>query len=607
MGAGVFVAAASPVSASPSAPVSDSGVIPDLQPKNPGCPDGTTEYKVDQDPGNGVWSDGDFTVTTNTDGVYLAWTSNIGVDAVIMKGGDDGNVYVYDPPAESFGDSGLASPINPNTGRPYDISHVSFCYDLELDVTKTAVTSFDRDWDWTIQKDVDTAVLDLFDGDSGVVNWNVDVTKSGPTDSNFAVAGVITIANPWSTAANVTSVTDVITGGINATVDCGPAGPTGEAPFSVPAGGSVTCTYSSALPDTTARTNTATVTTTGAIGGDSGTAAVAFGAPTNETDASIDVTDTNGMSWLDIGATTSLPSYPQTFECSTTDGDGTDAGNHVNTATITQTGQSDSADTTVNCYGLDVSKTARTAERQVFDWGVEKTSSVLPGTVLTLALDQVYPVTFTVNATVSSHFDQWAVAGAITVHNPAPIDVDLISVSDAISGVDGNVAVDCGVEVSAANPYTLTAGGPDLVCAYASSLPDGTERLNTATVTTEFGVDYTGTAPVTFVGADVTELDRCVQISDSQFPTLASLFDTNNDGQICVGEEAVRSYTIDLIAAECGPAQYSNVVDLNGVKSTVLIDTNVPCDTGCSLTIGYWKTHSDLRTGCSLRRRVVRG
>ena len=53
-----------------------------------------------------MWSDGDFTVTTNTDGVYLAWTSSIGIDPVFVKGGP-GQLYVYDPPAEDFGDGGL--------------------------------------------------------------------------------------------------------------------------------------------------------------------------------------------------------------------------------------------------------------------------------------------------------------------------------------------------------------------------------------------------------------------------------------------------------------------------------------------------------------------
>src|SRR5690349_4039104 len=35
---------------------------------------------------------------------YFSWTSDFGIDAVIAKGGSNGNIFKYDPPAESFGD-----------------------------------------------------------------------------------------------------------------------------------------------------------------------------------------------------------------------------------------------------------------------------------------------------------------------------------------------------------------------------------------------------------------------------------------------------------------------------------------------------------------------
>ena len=55
------------------------------------------------------------------------WSSNIGIDAVYVKAGSGGsNLYRYDPPAESTGDTGLVSPGDGGNG----ISHISFCYDL---------------------------------------------------------------------------------------------------------------------------------------------------------------------------------------------------------------------------------------------------------------------------------------------------------------------------------------------------------------------------------------------------------------------------------------------------------------------------------------------
>ena len=58
-------------------------------------------------------------------------------------------------------------------------------------------------------------------------------------------------------------------------------------------------------------------------------------------DGSVNVDDTNGLTWLfnDCGSRT----YERTFTCDR------DEGNHDNTATIRETGQSDDARVTVTC------------------------------------------------------------------------------------------------------------------------------------------------------------------------------------------------------------------------------------------------------------------
>jgi uncharacterized repeat protein (TIGR01451 family) len=68
------------------------------------------------------------------DGTYASWSSPVGVDAVFVKGGVNGNLYQYDPTGfksgmEATSDTSLHTPINPNTSRPYGVSHLSFCYD----------------------------------------------------------------------------------------------------------------------------------------------------------------------------------------------------------------------------------------------------------------------------------------------------------------------------------------------------------------------------------------------------------------------------------------------------------------------------------------------
>ena len=93
------------------------------------------ELKVDP-PGDGTFSDGVLSVTitnfTNSDPKGFDWTSNIGVDAVLVKAGSDKhNLYVYDP--ESTGDTDLG----PQDGQGNGISHISFCYDEGDESTPT--------------------------------------------------------------------------------------------------------------------------------------------------------------------------------------------------------------------------------------------------------------------------------------------------------------------------------------------------------------------------------------------------------------------------------------------------------------------------------------
>lgn len=232
--------------------------------------------------------DGVNTVTISIDSSGVDWTSTLSMDAVIVKGGPNANVYQYDPPAESFGDTNLVPPTNPNNNQPFGLSHLVFCYDYEVQVSKTATTTFARDWDWTINKVGDQTDLTLSTGQSFNVNYQVTVGAQS-TDSDWAVAGSITIFNPDpNNSATVTSVTDQITGIVGpVVVVCDD-----PVPFVVAAGQTEVCTYTSALPDASVRTNTATVTTSGVVGGGSGQAAVTFGSvPTTETDECITVND----------------------------------------------------------------------------------------------------------------------------------------------------------------------------------------------------------------------------------------------------------------------------------------------------------------------------
>jgi hypothetical protein len=573
-----------------STPARAASVTPVFVAGNPSCTSLGYSFGFKVDPPNaGTYSiDGINTVTVTTDGVYFDWSSTLGMDAVISKGGPNANVYIYDPPAEATSDTGLHSPINPNNGNPFGLSHIEFCFDYELAVSKTANTTFTRTFNWTIDKSVTPDTLNMFTGDRGAVQYTVAVVKTGFTDSNWAVSGVITIQNNTPLVATITGVSDQISGAGSPTPNCGVT-----FPHNLAAGGTLTCSYTASLPDGASRTNTATVTTSGNVAGGNGTAPVAFGNPTTVVNGTINVDDTNGSSWSfsDSGSV----SYTKTFACDA------DEGTHNNTATIRETGQSDSATVTVNCYELTVTKNANTSLSRTWNWTIDKSANQ---TNLLLSDGQLFPVNYEVKVNASSTDSAWAVNGTITVQNNTPLVATITGVSDQISGA-GSPTPNCGVTF----PYSLAAGGT-LTCSYTASLPDATSRTNTATATIQnYSYDkdgnptpsgttnFSGTAAVSFSNAAVTEIDECIAVSDTN---------VGNLGTVCAGD-APKTFTYSLtfgkhpdadVKLQCGNNTHTNIASFvtndTGAtgQDTWTVNANVACNQGCTLTQGYWKTHS---------------
>ncbi len=314
-----------------------------------GSPNGTFTFANDEGPPEleltgGAPPDPNNSVTiSNSDGTLFDWAATLGIDAVIVKGGPNADAYVYDP--EDTEDTALHAPVNPGSGEYYGISHIEFCYDYELEVDKTAETTYTRDWDWLIAKSND--VLDdpvvLSPGQPYTVNYQVTATENGYTDSEWAVSGEITVENPHPTeTATSVVVSDEISGIGPVSVDC----PSDE----IAPGGTLTCTYSSELPDGSSRTNTATATTTAELIGDGEASAdVVFGDPTNKVDECITVTDDRagvlGEACVDQSPKTFNYSETFTFNAPEDCGDQT----VTNTASFDQeTGEDRSASSTVN-------------------------------------------------------------------------------------------------------------------------------------------------------------------------------------------------------------------------------------------------------------------
>jgi hypothetical protein len=478
------------------------------------------------------------------------------------------------------------------------------CY--ELTVSKTAVESFSKEYDWTIQKSVDPETLDLFDGDSDTVDWLVEVFRDEGTAFGWAVSGVITINNPAPIAADDVSVADSISGVGAATVDCDAGTLGNQTTVDIAASSSAQCSYSATLPDGATRTNTATATL---FDEDyTGTAEINFtGVNPTLIDETATVTDDRGPLNESVSDDDSF-TYPETFEC------GDDEGTHDNTAVVTEddTAESDDDDAsvTVNCYQLTVDKDANTSLDRDYDWEISKTRIIVPeendgdGDPTTLTLDegQTYTVTFEVTVNSTGFTDSnWAVEGTITVTNPAPILADDVVVTDVISvAIPADVDCDPG---TLGNQNTVDIPANDSVdCTYGAALPDGTDRSNTATATL-FGIGYDGSADVLFdENTDVTEIDECIDVWDDK-----GTADTSDDvklGTVCIGDGLTTfTYTTTIGPfAVCGLYEFTNTAsflttdDVNDTdesgSATYTIFIDVPCPQGCTLTWGYWKTHN---------------
>ena len=493
-------------------------------------------------------------------------------------------------------------------------------------ISKDATTSFTRTFGWTIEKDVTPASHDLFDGDSDDSTYTVTVTKDAGTDTGHVVSGSILITNPHPTDDMVIDdLTDVLTG--DATVvsitGCSGTGVTFLAGvLTVPAGETANCDYSASVAGTTATANTASFTLFGLSYSDS--ADVIWGSPETVVNDTVDVIDEFGsdpeQALGTVSETTTFPDYDRTFDCSdvTFESGATtsDTVQHPNTASV-KSGETvldtDSETVDVTCHRLAVSKTVNTSHTRDYDWSISKGRFIAPGEddgdgdPLTLILDegQTHTASYEVVVTMTGFTDtDHAVDGVITVANPASILAEDVVVTDVLS-ITGASAVDCDPVADGDQATVDIPAVGSVDCTYTADVADGTAQANIATATL-FGIDYhSATEDVTF-GDPTTELDDCIDVVDDA----GTPGDTSDDidlGTVCVEDLVAGSktltYTLEIGPfTPCGTYEFTNTAsfatsdqdgegdDTGTATYTVTID--VPCPEGCTLTLGYWQTHS---------------
>jgi hypothetical protein len=502
------------------------------------------------------------------------------------------------------------------TGQNDDATVSIVCGKLE--VTKDATTSLKRTHHWTINKTVAPDVWNLFTGDAGTSTYTVKVTKTGSTDSDWKVTGTITIHNPSTFAIDVAKIADTVSTSLEATIDCGSV----TFPYTLAPDADLVCTYGRDLPDASDRTNTATARVSDAIAF-TGSADVSFtGATVDEVNPSIHVDDTNGSSWdfTDSGTKT----YDTKFTCDA------DNGKHDNTATIKETGDDASALVTVNCYTPKVTKDASTSFRRTWTWTIDKTIDAtcflqLPGGdsyddathTVTIQSTEDIDVCYNAKIDASSTDDEFKVTGNITVTNPNPArDAVITALSDVLAG-PVNGTVDCGSTF----PITLAKDGGELKCTYSMAPSDATGGTNTATATLENhsyasdgtatvsgSSDYDGTATATFASTPTTEIDECVDVGDLLQKAGVDA-GSKSLGTWCASQGLPHTFSYyysfgpNGIPVVCGDNVFDNTAKLttNDTKTEKTdgesVNISVQCVTGCTLTLGYWKTHNNSFSG----------
>jgi hypothetical protein len=441
-------------------------------------------------------------------------------------------------------------------------------------VSKTAAGTFDKTYTWTIDKTKDGEYW-KFIGDPATTHGYKVAVDQTITPSDYKVSGVITVANPNPSAAMSVNLSDSLSSGELATLtDC-------TNPVTIPAGTSVDCKYTASPKDDTPGTNTATATLN----------KVDFTATKDYTFTAkvigypiINVTDTNGG--LGSASGDQAWEYTKDFACPTDPAkyvDGAWSKTYDNTATIDETGQTASSSVTLHCYAPVVGKSADATFDRTWDWTIKKTGDQ---TALELAVGQSFLVNYEVTVSATKTDAGYEVTGKVTVTNANPMAAMDVKVADAIGGTAA--IIDCG---GGAGDDTLTVpAGVKASCDYKIDF-GATKPASTTNVATVTFNALELKAEKAFTWSLDTETDECISVSDSKYGDL---------GIVCAGDSPkIFKYSMFVGPHEvCGTYQYKNTATFttndSGTKgsSSWTVDINIPCG-GCTLTQGYWKTHSE--------------
>jgi hypothetical protein len=221
-------------------------------------------------------------------------------------------------------------------------------------------------------------------------------------------------------------------------------------------------------------------------------------------------------------------------------------------------------------------------------WSLAKSSTT---NNLLLSLDQTYLAEYSVTVTPATQTPtSLFVEGPVFVNNRSPQTVTFDAVTVKVGELDATVTC------PGTAPYTVAAF-TTLTCEFRVDVPDTSDRLVYVDVVGASGNLLTTRSLETASFASHTTsthmFDSCVRVYDDH--VAGELL-----GTVCAADGA-KTFTYSAAVGPfpvCGPFEIVNTAWIEGLDSgngdttTYTIDGEVPCSLGCSLTPGYWKTHS---------------
>ncbi len=224
-------------------------------------------------------------------------------------------------------------------------------------------------------------------------------------------------------------------------------------------------------------------------------------------------------------------------------------------------------------------------------WTIDKTGST---SALLLSPGESATVNYAVTVSPTPVNGGWTVSGNVHITNLYPDTVTVNSFSVDLGG--GNVAAPTNCTAGFGFPPNIPAGYT-VNCTYTFSGTGALPQTAVTTAVTNVGT-FTHSAPVTLVPSG-SETDECVTVTDSVVGTL---------GTVCASSApATFNYSLSFgtgtgnnVVLTCGESSHPNIASFvtndTGTKGqdTWTVNTNVACGGSCTLTQGYWKTHSQL-------------